>query len=389
MIYNEFNDKKLSILGLGNMRLPSKDGHIDEEEAAKLVEYAYENGVNYFDTAYGYHSGESEAFVGKVLAKYPRDTWYLASKMPGHMMDYKDGVLSNKGYMAGKEVKSCEEIFEEQLIKCGVDYFDFYLLHNLCETSYDFYTNEDLGVVDYLIGQKKAGRIKHLGMSAHGRADTIDRFLNEYDCIEFVQIQLNYLDWFLQDAGKKHEVITKHGLPVIVMEPVRGGNLASLGEKQDAMLKELRPDDSVAAWAFRYLQSLPNILVILSGMSTMEQLKDNITTLSKDDPITSAEKELLDKAIEDLMDLVPCTACRYCCDNCPQKLDIPKLITLYNEFNYEMSFSLSLALEAMSEDEMPAACIGCGACSVMCPQNIDIPGVIKQFADKLEAAKKK
>jgi Predicted oxidoreductases of the aldo/keto reductase family len=388
MIYKEFKEKMISHLGFGAMRFPTKDGHIDEEESSKMIDYAYENGINYFDTAYGYHGGESETFIGKALAKYPRDTWYLASKMPGHMMTYKDGVLSNRGYMAGLEVKPCEAIFEEQLKKCGVEYFDFYLLHNLCETSYDFYTNEDLAVVDYLVKQKEAGRIKHLGMSAHGSAEIIDKFLSENDCIEFVQIQLNYLDWFLQDAGKKHEVITKHGIPIIVMEPLRGGKLASLGEKQDAMLKETRPEDSIASWALRYLQSLPNILVILSGMSTMEQLQDNILTMSKDDPITSSQQELLDKAVEDLMDLVPCTSCRYCCDNCPQNLDIPKLIGHFNESNYEWSFSLSLALDAMSEDEKPAACIGCGACSIMCPQNIDIPSVLSEFAKKIEERKK-
>ncbi|MDR1532336.1 MAG: aldo/keto reductase [Clostridiales bacterium] len=403
MLYKKFYDKqagtdehtsplRISSLGLGNMRLPTEgeDKHIDVQKAQEIIEYAYENGVNYFDTAYGYHGGESERFVGRVLAQYPRGTWYLASKMPGHMMDFKDGKLGFKGYMSGLgssasgRIQSCPGIFEEQLEKCGVDYFDFYLLHNLCETSYGFYTDKDLRVVEHLLGQKKAGRIRHLGFSAHGRAETIDKFLNVYDCFEFVQIQLNYMDWILQDAGRKYEVITRRRLPVIVMEPCRGGKLASLGREQDAMLKAARPEDSVVSWAFRYLQSLEGVSVVLSGMTTMEQLKENIAIFSKHDPVTDEEKTMLDRAVKSLMNLVPCTACRYCCDGCPQGLDIPKLISLYNEVSYEKPFTLNFTMDAMTEAEMPSACIACGACSAMCPQNIDIPGVMGRFAAALK-----
>ncbi len=196
MLYKPFKDLKLSTLGMGNMRLPvGEDGKIDREKAQAIIDRAYENGVNYFDTAYRYHGGESEDFIGKVLKKYPRDTWYLASKMPGHMMNYKDGKLGFQGYLAGEEVKSIASIFEEQLEKCGVDYFDFCLLHNVCESSFDFYTNEELGVVRYLLEQKKAGNIRHLGFSTHGRAEAIREFLDHYpDTFEFVQIQLHYLD---------------------------------------------------------------------------------------------------------------------------------------------------------------------------------------------------
>jgi predicted aldo/keto reductase-like oxidoreductase len=255
---------------MGNMRLPTvgERGPIDEEKAREIIEYAYEHGVNYFDTAYGYHGGESERFVGKVLNQYPRESWHLATKMPGHMMRYRNGRLEFAGYLTGLAVASPADIFEEQLEKCGVDYFDFYLLHNLCETAYDFYTDEDLGVVEYLLAQKEAGRIRHLGFSAHARAETIDRFLNWKECFEFVQIQLNYLDWTLQDAKRKYEVITNHGIPVITMESCRGGRLASLNEKADAMLKRARPNDSIASWAFRFIQSLPNVQVVLSGMTT-------------------------------------------------------------------------------------------------------------------------
>jgi len=386
MIYKQFKDMNLSWLGMGNMRLPTQGqrGPIDEEKARKIIEYAYENGVNYFDTAYRYHDGESESFVGKVLSQYPRESWYLATKMPGHMMNYENGKLGFQGYLQGHTVTSIAQIFEEQLEKCGVDYFDFYLLHNLCETSYDFYTDEDLAVVEYLLEQKKAGHIRHLGFSAHGRAETIDNFLNWKDCFEFVQIQLNYMDWTLQEAGKKYEVITKHGIPVVVMEPCRGGRLASLNEKADAMLKEVRPEDSIASWAFRYLQSLPNVSVVLSGMTTMEQLQENIQIFSIDDPVTENEKKVLDKAMETMVDMVPCTACRYCCEGCPQGLDIPKLISMYNETRFEFPFTLSFTLGAMKEEELPGACLACGACNQLCPQGIDIPNAMKNFADALK-----
>jgi predicted aldo/keto reductase-like oxidoreductase len=321
--------------------------------------------------------------VGKALKAYPRDTWYLATKMPGHMMQYRNGRLELVGYLAGHAVASPAEIFEEQLRKCGVDYFDFYLLHNLCETAYDFYTDEDLRIVDYLLGQKKAGRIRHLGFSAHGRAETIDKFLNWKDCFEFVQIQLNYMDWTLQDAGRKYEVITRHGIPVIVMEPVRGGRLANLNGQANALLKAARPDASIASWAFRFLQSLPNVAVVLSGMSTMEQLQENLETFSRPDPTTEAERELLQRAVAAMIDMVPCTACRYCCEDCPQDLDIPKLISMYNEVGFDNPFTLKFTLDAMKENELPGACIACGACARLCPQGIDIPGVMKRFVSAL------
>ncbi|MDR2101297.1 MAG: aldo/keto reductase [Treponema sp.] len=364
------------------MRLPTigEQGPIDEKKAREIIEYAYEHGVNYFDTAYRYHNGESELVAGKVLGQFPRDTWYLATKMPGHMMGYRGGKLQLLGYLAGQAISSPADIFEDQLKKCGVDYFDFYLLHNLCETAYGFYTDEDLGVVEYLLEQKNKGRIRHLGFSAHGRAETIEKFLNWKDCFEFVQIQLNYMDWTLQEADKKYEVITNHGIPVIVMEPVRGGKLASLGGEANAWLKKERPHDSIVSWAFRFLQSLPNVLVVLSGMSTMEQLKENIGIFSRFDPATGAEKELLNRVVADMVDMIPCTACRYCCEECPQGLNIPKLISMYNEMRFDNPSILRFTLDAMTGEELPAACLACGACTKFCPQEIAIPDVMKKFA---------
>jgi hypothetical protein len=264
-----------------------------------------------------------------------------------------------------------------------VDYFDFYLLHNLCETAYDFYTDEELGVVEYLLAQKEAGRIRHLGFSAHARAETIDKFLNLRDCFEFVQIQVNYLDWTLQDAKRKYEVITNHGIPVITMESCRGGRLASLNEKADAMLKKARPNDSTVSWAFRFLQSLPNVQVVLSGMTTMEQIVENVALFSQPDPTTEEEKELLQQVVDTMVDLVPCTACRYCCDVCPQGLDIPKLISMYNEVRFENPFILSFTLGAMTEAELPSACLASGDCMALCPQDIDIPDVMEKFVEAI------
>ncbi len=390
MIYRPFHELSLSALGFGAMRMPKTGAgeSIDEGKARAIIEAAYEGGVNYFDTAYRYHGGESEPLLSKVLHQFPRDTWYLATKMPGHMMRYENGQYSFFGLLAGRPSLSPAQVFEEQLNRCGVEYFDFYLLHNLCETAYGFYTNEDIGVVEYLLAQKKAGRIRHLGFSAHGRADTIDRFLTKYPYFEFVQIQLNYLDWTLQDAASKYNVIQRHGLPVVAMEPCRGGRLASLSPEADAMLKAAQPGRSIASWAFRFLQSLSGVQVILSGMSTMEQLQDNLTTFAQEDPLSEAEQALIQKATTTLLDTIPCTACRYCSEECPQGLDIPKLISMYNESRFENPFTLQFTLGAMKPEEMPTACIQCGACAQVCPQGIKVPEVLSAFAETLAARKK-
>ena len=387
MEYKPFQEMKLSTLGMGNMRLPVTEprGPIDEAKAREIIEAAYAGGVNYFDTAYGYHNGESERFVGKVLSQFPRDTWYLASKMPGHMMHWRNGRIEFSGYLTGHTMDSVAQIFETQLEKCGVDYFDFYMLHNLCETSIDFYMDPELGVVDYLLEQKRAGRIRHLGISAHGRTDTIDRFLTWRNCFEFVQLQLNYLDWTLQDARGKYEVVTKHGLPVIVMEPVRGGSLIHLDSAAEAVLLQARPTNTMAAWAFRFLQSLPNVQVVLSGMTTMEQLRENLDLFSHPAPLNTEERALLDEAVSLMFNRVPCTACRYCCDACPQHLDIPKLLSMYDEMRFSGKGILSFTLGAMTSEEMPSACMACGECMPLCPQGIDIPDVMQKFATLLAA----
>jgi len=383
MIYSSFKDKQLSRLGFGGMRMPVTETRaIDEIKATEMIDYSMANGINFYDTAYFYHGGESQSFLGKALSKYPRDSYYLANKFPGNHMRYENGGFYTECSWAGmndRPFSGVEEVFEWQIKKCGVDFFDFYMLHDVSERTYALYTDEKLGIADYFIEQKRLGRIKHLGFSSHGRADIIDKFLNWRNFCEFALIQLNYLDWVLQDAAKKYEVLTKHGLPVFIMEPMRGGKLAAPGAEAERLLKAARPDDTPASWSFRFIQSLPNAAVVLSGMSTMEQLKENIEIFSKNDPVTNVEKEILNKVIETMADVVPCTFCRYC-DVCPKNLDIPKLINMYNELTYGESWTVNAVLKLMTDDEKPGVCTKCGKCSNLCPQEIDVVDVMVKFS---------
>lgn len=376
MIYREFQDIKLSALGFGCMRLPVKDGvyaNIDEGLAAEMVDYAMKNGVNYYDTAWGYHDGNSEIVMGKILSRYPRESFYLASKFPGYDLSNMDKV---------------EQIFEKQLEKCGVEYFDFYLFHNVCEKNIDGYLDEKYGIFDYLIKQNQNGRIKHLGFSAHGEMNVIKRFLEKYGAyMEFGQLQINYLDWEFQNAKEKVELLTSYNIPIWVMEPLRGGKLATLAENDEATLKALRPDENIPAWAFRFLQSLPHVTMILSGMSDMAQVKDNVKTFECDKPLNQVEMNTL-LNIAGVMTgktKLPCTACKYCTSHCPQGLDIPELIKLYNEHRFTGGgFIAPMALSAYEKDKLPSACIGCRSCEKVCPQGIKISEMMTDFTARLK-----
>ncbi len=375
MIYRDFQDVKLSALGMGAMRLPVVDGDdskIDEAAAFAMVDEAMARGVNYYDTAWGYHNGNSELVMGKALARHPREKFYLATKFPGY-------DLSNMGKV--------EEIFEKQLEKCQVEYFDFYLFHNVCEMNIDAYLDPKYGTYDYLLAQKKNGRIRHLGFSAHGDYDVMKRFLEAYGKdMEFCQIQLNYLDWDFQDAKRKVELLNQWNIPVWVMEPLRGGKLASLAPEDEAKLKALRPDEGIPAWAFRYLQSIPSVVVTLSGMSNMEQMKDNIATFETDKPLNETELETLHAIAQGMVKkiVLPCTACHYCTSHCPQGLDIPNLLSLYNEHCFTQGgFIAPMALSAIPADKQPSACIGCRSCEAVCPQGIKISEAMADFTAKL------
>lgn len=372
MITKNFQDKHLSALGMGAMRLPVLDGDdakIDEAAVEKMVAYAMEHGINYYDTAWGYHSGNSEIALGKALSPYPRESFYLADKFPGY-------DLSN--------MPKVKEIFEKQLEKCSVEYFDFYLFHNVCEMNIDAYLDdEQYGIFSYLLEQKKNGRIKHLGFSAHGSYDVMKRFLDAYGAhMEFCQIQLNYLDWTFQKAKEKVELIQSFHLPVWVMEPLRGGKLAKLSAENEETLTSLRPDEGIPAWAFRFLQSIPGVTVTLSGMSNFEQLQDNIHTYETDSPLSQKEMDALLSIADGMLgQSLPCTACRYCTSHCPQKLDIPMLLNLYNEHTITGGgFIAPMALMAQPKEKHPSACIGCRSCEQVCPQQIKISEAMSAFA---------
>ncbi len=371
MIYNNFCGNSVSALGMGCLRLPVSDGVIDEAAVAEMFDYAITNGVNYFDTAWGYHGGQSETVVGKTLAKYPRESFYLATKFPGY-------DVSN--------MMKVKEIFARQLEKLGVSYFDYYLVHNVSEHSIDGYLDPELGVVDYLIEQKKAGVIRHLGFSVHGNADTFTRFMERYgDHMEFCQIQLNWIDWDFQNAKYKVEYLNERNIPIIVMEPLRGGKLVTLDEADAAKLKELRPDATVPEWSFRYIQSVPGVALTLSGMSNMDQLKGNIETFAANKPVSNSEKEILTEIGKKMVGCVPCTSCRYCVDHCPMGLDIPHLLNLYNEQVFTGGgFLVPMALQKLDDDKKPAACIGCRSCEAVCPQVIKISEVMSDFTERIK-----
>lgn len=371
MIYSDFQNEKLSLLGFGTMRLPClADGSIDENQVAEMTRLAMEAGVNYFDTAYPYHGGQSERVMGRVLSKYPRDSYNLATKYPGHQ------ILSD-GYNPAA-------IFEEQLEKCGVDYFDFYLLHNVNEKSMEVYMDPQWGIVDYFKEQKRLGRIRHLGFSSHAQVEGLEKFLDYCgQDMEFCQIQLNYMDWMLQKAKEKYELLTARGIPVWVMEPVRGGMLASLREENSALLKAIRPEATDASWGFRFLQGLPNVKMVLSGMSNLAQMQDNLATFARRDTLNPEETELLLSIARGMMDSIPCTACRYCCEGCPKGLDIPALLAVYNELRVTPTVNAAMRVEFLPEEKKPTACIACGKCARSCPQNIDVPRALKELAEKL------
>lgn len=375
MYTNEFQNLSLSGLGMGCMRLPDlgKYSDVDQSAVEQMVAYAMEQGVNYYDTAWGYHDGNSEPSIGQALSAYPRDSFCLTTKFPGY-------DLSNMGKV--------EEIFEAQLKRCGVEYFDFYLFHNVCEMNIDAYLDPKYKTHEYLMEQKRNGRIRHLGFSAHGNLETMQRFLDAYGKdMEFCQIQLNWLDWNFQNAKAKVELLNRYSLPIWVMEPLRGGSLCKLPQEQEQKLLALHPDWTLPQWAFRFLQGIPGVTMILSGMSSFEQMKDNIATFQTRRSLTQAERDtLLDIAREmTSKNTLPCTGCRYCTTHCPQGLNIPWLIELYNEHIYSGGgFIAPMALSALDESQKPTACLGCRSCEQVCPQGIKISEMMADFAEKLK-----
>ncbi len=369
MIYNDFNGDKLSRLGFGCMRFKTdpETGEIDQQKVNAMFDLAISQGVNYFDTAYPYLGGKSEIAMAEALKKYPRESYYLADKFPGHSLP---GPVDNIA------------LFNVSLNKCRTDYFDFYLLHNITEWSVKIYESEEYHIIPDMIRMKEEGKIRHLGFSFHGGPELLEEFLNRHEGVfEFVQIQCNYLDWTLQNAKKKYDIITDRGLGVWVMEPCRGGKLAQLSDANMARLKAFDLQRSAASYAFRFLQGLEQVKMILSGMNEVAQVEDNLNTFASYEPLSPEERQTLLEIAEGMKKGVPCTGCRYCCAGCPMELDIPFLLECYNDYRYAESLTASQRLDGLAEDKKPASCIACGQCSHACPQGIDVPAALAELSE--------
>lgn len=359
----------VSLLGYGAMRFPllsEQKKDIDRKESQRLIDRALEGGINYFDTAWLYHDGESEGFLGEALGRHPRESYFLATKMPTWDIMHERGDV--------------ERIFSEQLRRCRVDYFDFYLLHGLSEENLKI--AEQIGAYEFLLREKERGRIRNLGFSFHDHPGSLEQIVarNHWD---FAQIQLNYIDWVATRADRQYEILEKAGVPIIIMEPVRGGALAVLCEEAAALLKDANPEASLASWAMRFAASLPGVLCVLSGMSNMEQLEDNLRTFSNLQPLNAQEKETLWKAADlyRASGVVPCTGCSYCMP-CPSGVNIPRIFSVYNHYHfnhYRLNFDSNY--RSLRQEEQAHHCISCGVCKRRCPQGIDIPKWMNTIAD--------
>ncbi len=374
MQYSYFDSigKKISKLGFGLMRLPKKnegEEAIDRAEALKLIDYAMKNGVNYYDTAYFYHGGDSEAFVYDALRNYPRESFYLATKLPGTYM--RD------------ENKHTEELFENQLKKCGVDYFDFYLLHAVNRDIMK--TFEADKSYEYLTEQKSLGRIHHLGFSYHGDLPFFLELIDKYQW-DFVQLQINYYDWDADNAKEYYKALEERNIPCIVMEPVRGGSLHKLNDEARKVFDDLDENKSYASYALRYVNELPGVMCILSGMSDFSQVEDNIKTFSEGAPLTDKEKEAIQKAniLFRKNFAIPCTDCKYCVEHCPKGINIPLNFSTFNEYNKTREKDdFTKLYSAIPEEKRADCCIKCGACVSNCPQQIDIPKQLRKVSEVL------
>lgn len=376
--FPQFN-KTISRLGFGGMRFPKNpDGTPDRDAAVALLQHAYESGVNYFDTAAPYHKGESEPIFRQALSGYPRDSYYVADKMSMWMVETEE------------EMKA---FFYNQLEKLGVDYIDFYLLHSMSRTNWEKALR--LGAVPFLEEMKAQGKIRHLGFSFHDTLPILRQIL-DYRQWDFAQLQLNYLDWENQHADQLYQELVDRKIPCIVMEPVRGGYLANLDPVRAQPFTQLHPDWSLASWAIRWVSSLPNVMVVLSGMSAADQLEDNLHTLSGFTPLTEAEQQAVSQVVSEIRKVndIPCTGCRYCMD-CPSGVDIPGVFTIYSEyrvFDDPKGFVESYQ-GAINKGYSADHCVRCGKCATHCPQQISIPQQLARIHQlfleekaKLEAA---
>lgn len=366
MFYKDFKGNQISVLGFGVMRLPT-DPNIpaifDREAGQRLIDRAIELGVNYFDTAHLYQKKDSEKFLGEALKKYPRDSYYLATKF------------------YGSPKRDIRKTFFEQLERLQTDYVDFYLLHCLEEDTFKLYTDPERDYLGFLRQMRSEGRIRYLGFSTHASPKMLEEFLAYDDGFDMALMQLNYVDWNLLDAKGQYEILTRHNIPVWVMEPLKGGRLATLNEAACGILREADPQRSIPSWGFRYLMGLPNVQTVLSGMGSLQMVEDNAATFSEYRPLDGQEQEVLEKAraafIDDLG--VPCSGCRYCCDDCPQELDIPLLIRYFNEKSLGGE---AWKIPGLEQTKGAEHCLQCGACREHCPQKINIPEVMAKLQMK-------
>ncbi len=364
-----------SVLGFGAMRFPTKDGAIDRAAALEMIDYAYQNGVTYFDTAWPYHGGTSENVLGEALKRYPRESFFLADKMPVWEVNSEADM---------------ERVFQEQLNKCQVEYFDFYLLHALGEKRIQHCI--EIGAFDFVKRKKAEGKIRFIGFSFHDKNEKFEK-IADYFPWDFAQIQYNYIDVHTMDADFLYEALASRGIPAVVMEPVRGGTLAQLPDEVAAILKEFAPNRSMASWAVRWVASKPNVKVLLSGMSSMEQVHDNVASLSdKAYKLSKEETALLDKATQTLLSFktIPCTGCRYCMD-CPFGVNIPEVFSIYNYFSMFKNEARTRRdyFDNMDAKKRADNCQKCGVCLSKCPQQIDIPGELERVHQALKAIEKK
>lgn len=359
-----------SLLGFGCMRFPTtRDGKINEKEAERMLDIAYENGVNYFDTAYVYHGGDSEVFTGKVLSKYPRHTYYLATKLPVWEVHKPEDV---------------ERLLDEQLAKLDKDYVDFYLLHALDGKRWDEMVK--LGVPEICEELKKKGKIKYFGFSFHDDYNAFEKIITARDW-DFCQIQLNYMDIDIQAGLKGYRLAEKLNVPLVIMEPVKGGNLAVLTDEIEKMFKSKRPKASLASWALRWVASKPNVMTVLSGMSNMNHTKDNLITFIDFESMSDEENNLVMKAASAIKCRVAngCTSCRYCMP-CPAGVDIPRNFHIWNQYHMYMNAGgLDWAWNNdIAEEAKADKCIKCGKCEALCPQKIKIREDLEKLNEEIK-----